>query len=360
MAQKIRTPLYKGEELLEVLQVHFQLWHLARIKFMVLFILAVIKIGIQSLEQLAGAFDSKAQNQSSLRRIKRFLNEFGVDYTLFSKCLIALMQLDKTAQVLALDRTEWQVGKTWVNVLMLSVCYQGIGIPIWWKVCAKKGLSKQGQRIECMQSFKACLPTFPIKALVADREFIGQQWLAYLQQENIPFYMRLKENLYASQAKKEKKLKAWFQDLQIHQGRIKRKVMFLQGQALFISAIKLEKEYLLIASNVYNREVFDIYKQRWQIETLFKALKTQGFQLENTFITDQEKIAKLLALISIAFAWCYLTGLWLHEQKPIRLCKNGKREYSFFRYGFLYLQHLLLNSTKTYQLSIAYKLLSPD
>jgi hypothetical protein len=116
MAQKERTPLYKGDELLEIIQLHFGHWHLARIKFMILFVLAVLKIGIQSLEQLAGAFDSKADKLSSLRRIHRFLNHYTIDYSLFSKCMIALMQLDKTAQVLALDRTEWQLGKVWVNV----------------------------------------------------------------------------------------------------------------------------------------------------------------------------------------------------------------------------------------------------
>jgi hypothetical protein len=243
---------------------------------------------------------------------------------------------------------------------MLSVSYKGVAIPIWWKVYSKKGLSQQGQRIDCMESFQASMPTFAIKALVADREFIGQQWLAYLQAANIVFYMRVKENFYARCNNKEKRLKDWFHDLTLYQSRIKRKAMVLQGQTLFISAIRLEKEWLLIASNRFDKNVFDIYKQRWQIETLFKALKTQGFQLENTFVTDKEKIAKLLALLSIAFAWCYLAGIWLHEQKPIRICKNGKREYSFFRYGFLYLQHLLLNATKTYQFSQACKLLSPD
>lgn len=360
MAQKERKPLYKGDQLLEILQVHFQDWHVARIKFMVLFVLAVVKIGIQSLEQLAGAFDSKAQKASSLRRINRFLTHFTIDYSLLSKSMIALMRLDKTAQILALDRTEWQLGKTWVNVLMLSVCYKGVAVPIWWKVYAKKGLSSQQQRIDCLESFQASLPTFTIKALVADREFIGQVWLAYLQKANIVFYMRMKENFYVKSGNKEKQLKEWFHDLSIHQRRIRRKAMFLQGQALFISAIRLEKEWLLIASNVYDKHVFEIYRQRWQIETLFKALKTQGFQLENTFITDKEKIAKLLALLSIAFAWCYLAGLWLDEQKPIRICQNGNREFSFFRYGFLYLQHLLLNCTQDYNLSQACKLLSSD
>jgi hypothetical protein len=33
-----------------------------------------------------------------------------------------------------------------------------------------------------------------IAALMGDREFIGDTWMAYLQRENIPFILRLREN----------------------------------------------------------------------------------------------------------------------------------------------------------------------
>jgi hypothetical protein len=33
-----------------------------------------------------------------------------------------------------------------------------------------------------------------IAALMGDREFIGDAWMAYLQRENIPFVLRLREN----------------------------------------------------------------------------------------------------------------------------------------------------------------------
>jgi hypothetical protein len=33
-----------------------------------------------------------------------------------------------------------------------------------------------------------------IAALMGDREFIGDAWMAYLQRENIPFILRLREN----------------------------------------------------------------------------------------------------------------------------------------------------------------------
>ncbi|MCS6956164.1 MAG: hypothetical protein NZM44_07405 [Candidatus Calescibacterium sp.] len=76
MARYKGKPLDKGNELLSVLQNYLSGWHLARQKFVVLFVQAVLKIGVKSLLEIAGAFDSPAQRASSLRRIERFLNQF--------------------------------------------------------------------------------------------------------------------------------------------------------------------------------------------------------------------------------------------------------------------------------------------
>jgi len=39
----------------------------------------------------------------------------------------------------------------------------------------------------------------------------------------------------------------------------------------------------------------EIYKERWQIETAFSALKTSGFNIEDTRLTEIERIEKLFA-----------------------------------------------------------------
>jgi len=40
-----------------------------------------------------------------------------------------------------------------------------------------------------------------------------------------------------------------------------------------------------------------------QIESAFKALKTSGFNIEDTHLTDIDRVYKLLSLVLIAFAW---------------------------------------------------------
>jgi hypothetical protein len=76
---------------------------------------------------------------------------------------------------------------------------------------------------------------------------------------------------------------------------------------------------------------------------MFRTLKTRGFNLESSHLQHDERIAKLLALLALAFAWAHLVGEWLHEQRPIPLKKHGRLARSFFRYGLDYLQFVLLN-----------------
>ena len=58
-----------------------------------------------------------------------------------------------------------------------------------------------------------------------------------------------------------------------------------------------------------------------------------------------DRIEKLVALITIAFCWAYLVGIYLHEhEKPIRILNNGRMAKSFFKYGLTFIASVLLNA----------------
>ena len=65
----------------------------------------------------------------------------------------------------------------------------------------------------------------------------------------------------------------------------------------------------------------------------FKALKSSGFDLENTHLTDIDRIQKLVGLVMIAFIWCYKVGIYLHEIRPIKIKIHGRKAKSIFKYG---------------------------
>jgi hypothetical protein len=356
MTQYTGKPLIKGNELLVILQKYLPKWNLAHQKLVTLFVYAVLKIGLKSLLQIAGAFDSIAQASSSVRRIERFLNNFDFCISSFGNFMIGMMGFDKVTVTLLLDRTEWKYGQVWINIWMLSVSANGISIPFYWRVVNKKGVSNQQERIDFMRSFFLFFPTLKVDYLLADREFIGEKWFKYLIEEaKIGFAMRLKENFQVTKNGVTKAIKVCCRDAKAYQYCHKGHFMVC-GVKLHISVTYLGGELLILGTLERDLHIFEVYKKRWQIETLFKGLKTQGFCLENTAITDAKKIEKLLFLLAIAFVWAYKTGIWLNEQKPIRICQNGNREFSFFRYGLIYLQNSLLNSAKYQQVIMSIKI----
>ena len=75
------------------------------------------------------------------------------------------------------------------------------------------------------------------------------------------------------------------------------------------------------------------YKKRWGIECLFSALKTRGFDLEETHLNQSDRISNLFLLLSMAFFCAILIGNWLNETAPIVFKTHERRAVSIFRYG---------------------------
>lgn len=77
-----------------------------------------------------------------------------------------------------------------------------------------------------------------------------------------------------------------------------------------------------------------LYKKRWTIEACFQNLKTRGFNLEDSHTKDIGKISKLVAIISIAYAFCLSLGIYKDRKiKKIVKKKHGYKTNSFFREG---------------------------
>ena len=81
----------------------------------------------------------------------------------------------------------------------------------------------------------------------------------------------------------------------------------------------------------------------YTIEVLFAALKSRGFNFEETHLIDHERIKKLVALLALAFTWAHLVGLWLAQVNPLEIKKHGRPARSLFRSGLDQLQYVLLN-----------------
>jgi hypothetical protein len=323
-------------------------WNLARVKFLVAFISSVCKLQTVNFQKLSQGLGGTVQVESNLRKIQRFFAEFPVDGDLIAKIIFSLLPLQPPYR-LCLDRTNWKFGVTDINILTISVCYSGVAIPLLWTMLPKRGNSNQKERTCLINRYIRLFGTQSIESILADREFIGDEWIADLIALKVWFYFRIKENMWVNVPHAGMKKAFWlFNFLPLHGAIHYRQIVQIGTQWLYLSGIKTLNrdgniEFVIIATYSYDPQTLTVYKYRWQIETMFKALKTSGFNLEDTHLNDLERISKLLSLLCIAFIWAYLTGIHRHKNiKPIKIKKHGRKAYSFFKYGLTFIAHALL------------------
>jgi len=96
---------------------------------------------------------------------------------------------------LALDGTSWEYGLKKIHLLTLSVVINGVSIPIWWAELDKKGTSNLEERKSVI---KKALSLYDLQGMIllADREYIGEEWFKYLKDSKIEFVIRLKKGVY--------------------------------------------------------------------------------------------------------------------------------------------------------------------
>ena len=123
-----------------------------------------------------------------------------------------------------------------------------------------------------------------------------------------------------------------------------KKVNLFDYDNLSMEALRNEKgELVTVVTNIDNIEAIQIYKKRWEIETMFSAFKKRGFNLEETHMQDFKKLTLLFGIISLAFVWCYHIGIERAKIKPIKILKHGYKEKSYFMYGLEFLSSLFSN-----------------
>jgi hypothetical protein len=287
----------------------------------------------------------RAKPDSHYKRCQRFLRYFDLPFAEVASLVIKLLGIAPPF-VISIDRTDWYLGATPLNILMLSLVYKGVAFPLLWTVLEKKGCCDTAQRIEVVEKYLKLFGAHTLSFVTADREFIGRDWFGYLRRKKIPFRLRVRENLKVTNARGNKMVSAknLFRTQQAGVGvllRGQRKV--LREEVSLMGMRTPEGEYVIVASSTQSDEILQDYAQRWKIENLFGCLKSRGFCLEATHVTERERLERLLALLTVTFCWAYIVGEWLARSNPIKIKKHGRLAKSLFRHGFDYLRRILCN-----------------
>jgi hypothetical protein len=292
----------------------------------------------------------KCKDSFQLQTLAKISAFFSISQVELARLTLRLLKIESRFTI-AIDRTEWQLGKVWVNVLMLSVAYGGISIPLFWTVSDEKGCSDNAERKEILEKFIDEFGATSIRFVTADREFCSKDWLTYLIDRKISYRLRIKANYQITNARGELiRASKLCRTLKINERIELRGKRSLWGQAVFVAVCrKAGADQVLIISSEQSGKILLEYGERWKIETLFGILKTRGFRLEDTHITEIERISKLLALLTIAVSWAMLAGELEVQSTPLKTKKHGKLEKSVFRLGFETLRNCFCQLTTNFR-----------
>jgi hypothetical protein len=325
-------------------------WNKARINFLAKFLVALIQVRTVNLTEIASVFPGRAKAESHYKRIQRFLHFFEISYAVIAVLLVSLCGVPRP-WVLTLDRTNWQLGKTPLNVLVLGLVYKGVAIPVLWTILEKKGNSNTAERQAIISEFIGLFGAASILYLCADREFIGKAWFKWLIANQIDFRIRVRENTQIANGRgKLVAARQLFRSQAINQPLMLEEARLIWGLEWFVTGMRLESgEYLIVVAPKYTTTAIDDYAKRWEIETLFGCLKSRGFRLEETHVTEPARLKKLIALLALAFCWAHVVGEWLSRQKALKTKKHGRLAKSIFRLGLNHLRRILCNLSDHFQ-----------
>jgi Transposase DDE domain len=314
----------------------------ARRNFLAKFVVALIRVKTVNLAEVASAFAGRALPESSYKRIQRFLRLFELPYAAVALALLRQSGVPPPF-VVTLDRTEWQLGSTWLNVMVVGVAHEGVALPVIWRVLPKKGCASTVEKVEIVARFVRLCGAGSVEFLAADREFADRGLFRYLRAAGIDFRIRVKRNALVRNGRGEV-VQAWrlFRSQRTGVGLALPGLRRCWGMALHFSGLRLASgEYVIVAAPRFTGGALSDYGRRWEIETMFGCLKSRGFRLEETHVTDPARLEKLMALLALTFCWAVVVGAWLRRHKPLAVKKHGRRCKSLFRHGLDYLRRIL-------------------
>jgi hypothetical protein len=269
-----------------------------------------------SLESLANALPIPIKFESRRRKIQIFLS---LPKLTIKKIWLPIIEVwletycqEKETIYLVIDRTKWSC----INLLMISVVWEKRAIPIYLELLKQKGNSNLKQQTEALTEILGILKKYKI-CVLGDREFCSVKLANWLKQQGVSFCLRLRKNEFI---KKESEIWLELKDLGLAPGLSLFlpgvKVTKLKGFGYFNLACKWKRKlqgitpkeaWFILTDLPELGAAITAYKQRFDIEEMFRDFKTGGYNLEDTKVTG-ERLISLILLIAIAYTSATIQG----------------------------------------------------
>jgi hypothetical protein len=309
-------------------------------------------VNLNKLKNQVGVIlgNSTTKADSHYKRLIRFFQQDFHQFSLWKVILQVVVkrlveQLDQRqgGKFLLMDATSWELGVVRIQLLTLSLLYNGVAIPIFWINLSKKGHSNFNERKRLLQ-MASRLYDLQGMTLIADREYIGREWFGWLKQEmKLDWVIRIPIRDYKGEISQGKKSYSALIK-RARAGKTVAQALVMEGVCCqFVAfnnqqATTKEEELVLLLTSLKakKKRIAFIYSLRWHIECLFKNLKSNGFNLEDLSLVKPAKLRLLVAVVIAAYVLCVSEGSKQLGQIRTRTSKEGKITCyeSIFRKGY--------------------------
>lgn len=287
-----------------------------RVEVLSCLIFSCLRKGQSSLEGLSEAPDGQGtQKKSSLiQRAKRWLSNKWTDWQGFY-LPFASHFLDRLAAsgeiIFVIDGS--QTGSAH-KTLMISVLCRGFAIPVAWVVKkGELGVFPEQMHLDLLQTVVPLCPAGCRVVLLGDGEFDGQLLLQWCLDQKWEFVLRTSGSRIIDFGGET----ARFETMRHVRGKIFIPSATPLANAVYWHAQDFKKPLLLLTNMELAEMACLYYKRRFKIETLFKHLKSGGFNLHKTRLKCSIKLAKLIIIVAFAFVFSFCLGIVLiNNNKP--------------------------------------------
>ena len=171
---------------------------------------------------------------------------------------------------------------------------------------------------------------------MGDREFGGDEWLTYPVENNISFSILLSKDMYIETEdgrliqfssllpkKRNGRWKGWLNSM----ARTPENLLRFEGN-------NIKNESVVVATNIpAPKDALRLYRKRRGIVCLFADAKTRRINIEDTHMTDHNKLTILRTMVTLCMVWAYRCASQKMGRRGIAKKTHNRRKKSWSRIG---------------------------
>ena len=299
------------------------------------------------LPKIAGKIKTDIKQESQVKKFKRWLSNKSINGNLFYLPFLDRLLPTITNGSIKLIIDGSVVGKD-SACLMASIVYKNRSIPIAWLMAeGRKGHFCKEYHVELLEILKSIFPDNGDITIIGDGEFDNIEFLETIEGYGWYFVARTAKNSKFSQQGyaitlpkrlKAGECKSW-SDVQFTDE------LYGPLQVLIWKPDEGSETIYLISNCPSSLIARESYKKRQRIETFFSDLKSKGFHIHKSHISDLGRLGNLMLAACLSYIWVVLLGEYaIYKRITTLFHRTDRCDLSAFQVGFRYIEYLLCNN----------------